>query len=142
MIRFPELEREDTMELPVVALNSGLLGAVVSSFSKIVGLIILVPCFLIFLNSIRISISNTIIRRQWAQSFTRRLASRRLKALVKSEPTRHILYVRYFGGFDRANLTPVAILNDQTTDDLIAIHPARWRAIKICEQAVLQVIST
>lgn len=141
MIVFPDLERESILELPMIALLSGGLGIVVLSFSKIIGLIVMLPCFLVLLNSIRVSLVNFIVRRRWAQSFVRRLSLRQIKTLISLEPSRYLLHVRYFGGFDAPRLTPAAVLEDRISDELLALYPASWKAIKICEKAGVRTIS-
>ena len=138
---FPDLERESVLELPMIALLSGGLGIVVLPFSKVIGLLVMLPCFLVFLHSTRISLANFFIRRRWSRSFARRISLRQLQTLIALEPSRYLLHVRYFGGFDASRLTPAAVLEDQNAGEFMALYPASWKATKIYENAGVPTVS-
>jgi hypothetical protein len=58
-VPFPDLVQMGTMELPLIALASGLLGGVVFAHSKIAGGIIALPAILWVLYGISVAVSNT-----------------------------------------------------------------------------------
>ena len=106
-ISFPELYRTDTMELPVIAVTSGIIAALVLPFFPVFGFIVGVPGLIIILYWIAIGISNATKRFIWSCRFDKRISARKALKTALNSPSGFVLYVRYYsGGFDRTPLSP------------------------------------
>jgi hypothetical protein len=134
MVVFPELHRENTLDLPVVGALSAITGGLLLPVSWVLGVIALIPCGLWLLHSGWLGILNARLRYRWSRQFSRRLTWQELRAMLEAEPERFVVHVRYFGGFDVTPLRPAAVLEDRDTGDLAAIYPANWRVRQVCEQ--------
>jgi hypothetical protein len=140
MLTFPELHRESTLEmLPVVALSAVASGLLLP-WSLLLGVIALVPGALWLLCSTWVGILNARLRYRWSRQYAQRRSWRQLRGLLKSEPDRYVVHLRYFGGFDVTPLCPAAVVEERGTGDLAAVYPASWRVPQVCEQLGVQLI--
>lgn len=134
MIPFPKLNRTDTMELPLVAAASGILGGICFSFTRIGAAILGFPALAISCYRVTNGIQNHIRRFTWSGSFDARLSRRAALNRIREQPSEFVLYVQYYsGGFDRMNLAPAAILEHVENAMQFAIHPASWKIIDDCK---------
>ncbi|WDI42185.1 hypothetical protein [Bremerella sp. P1] len=139
-VRFPELIRESTLEMPNYVI-AGLIGAILLPFARIIGLLFFVPLIFHFISSVVTSLWNARIRSRWVRSFPSKINFRKLKPLILQDPQRYTLYVQYYGGFDAVRLRPAALLHDTQTGELIAVHPASYRAVQFCESHGVPIVS-
>ena len=140
MIHFPNLNRIDTMELPLVAAFSGVLGGIVFPFTKIGAILLGLPAFVIAWYWIITDIRNQIRRFVWSGAFDGRLSRRTALKLIRNGPSQYALYVQYYsGGFDRTHLTPAAVLENVETMQRYAIFPPSWKVIDECKELGIQI---
>ena len=140
MVPFPELHRESTLELPVVGALSTIASGLLLPVSWVLGIIALVPCGLWLAHAAWLGIRNARLRRAWSRQFARRVGWRQFRSALAAGPERFVVHVRYFGGFDATPLRPAVVLEDRGTGELAAVHPASWRALRVCEQFGVQLI--
>ncbi len=141
MIPFPTLHRTDTMELPIVAAVSFLLTAVVLPFSQTLGIIIVVPTVLIVVFWVSVGLRNTFNRLRWSTLFDGRLSARRALNLIRESPERFVLHLQsYSSGFDRAPLSPAAVLEDLSSGNQFAVFPPSWKIVMACKQQSANVL--
>jgi hypothetical protein len=140
MVEFPELHRESTLELPVVAALSAIAGGLLLPVSLVVGAVAFLPCGLWLLHAAWLGILNRRLRDRWSRRFSRRLNGRQLRAVLEREPKRFIVHIRYFGGFDVIPLRPAVVVEDRATGEVAAIYPASWHVPRVCEQLGVEVI--
>lgn len=126
---FPELYQADTMELPQIAALSAIAGAIIFPFSATFAVAILLPAFLVALYLVRIAIVNLLRRIRWAHQFDRRLSTKQAWQRFQSSPDRYVLYVQFYGRFDRERLTPAAVVRDLSNDEQFAVFPSTWRIV-------------
>ena len=134
MIPFPDLNRADTMELPLVAAASGILCGICFPFTKIGAAILGFPALAISCYWVTNGIQNQIRRFTWSGSFDARLSRRAALNRIRKQPSEFILYIQYYsGGFDRTNLVPAAILEHVENAMRFAIYPASWKIVDDCK---------
>jgi hypothetical protein len=133
-VPFPDLVQIGTMELPVIAAVSGILGAVVFTQSKIVGGIIALPALLWVLYGLSVDVLNTWRRWRWAAQFDGRLSGRQAIRRVRAAPDRYLLHVGPYGGFDVVHLKPAAVLEARAGGTRWAISPPSRKVVGICEK--------
>lgn len=134
LISFPRLIRTDTLELPQVAIVSGLLAGIAFPFSQIAAVVAAFPAIAIYIYFVYAFVSNEVRRFYWARSFDGRLTRRNALKTMRESPNRFALYVCvYAGGFDRACLSPAAVLVELDNGKQYAISPASRRIIDDCK---------
>jgi hypothetical protein len=133
-VPFPDLVRIGTMELPVIAAVSAILGAVAFTQSKVAGGIIALPAVLWVLYGLSVDVLNTWRRWRWAARFDGRLSGRQAIKRVRAAPDRYLLHVGTYGGFDVVHLKPAAVLETRASGARWAIFPPSWRIIGVCEK--------
>jgi hypothetical protein len=140
MVAFPELHRESTLQLPVVAALSAIAGGLLLPVSLTLGTIALVPCGLCLLYEVWLGILNGCLRYRWSRQYSRRLTVGQLCAHCAAEPKRFIVHIRYYSGFDVIRLCPAAVVEDRATGALAAVYPASWRVPLVCEQLGVRLV--
>jgi hypothetical protein len=140
MVPFPELHRDSTLDLPVVGALGAITAGLLLPAAWGLGVIAFIPCGLWLAHAARLGILNARLRHRWSRQFARRLDWRQLRSALATGPERFVVHVRYFGGFYASPLCPAAVLEDRATGALAAVHPASWRALRVCEQFGVQLI--
>ena len=137
-IRWPELIRIDTMELPMITLLSGVGGTVVCRFSRPLGLIIFAPG-LLCLTAVAVTvILNEAKRLVWLRHFDRVSTMWMLSRRLRKDPERYELHYNYYGGFDAVRSRPAVVIEDSTTHSLIAVYPGSYGALEKCRRLGLR----
>ena len=138
-VHFPELIRTSTHEFSLASIFA-MLGCMAIFFSNSIGIILIIPGIILIIpltingfRSISISIRNVSRRTKWAQSFKAKINHRSLRRKVLAQPERYTMHVQYYGGLGTVRLCPAAILEDQSSSELTAVHPPSHRAVDLCE---------
>lgn len=145
-VMFPDLIRQSTFSMDVV-LVSGIVGAVLLArgrsgrWALVFGIVASIPWVFWVLSQAFQGIWNTVARYQWSRQFPARINCREVREMVSADPGRYVLHVRTYAGFDTLRLTPAAILEDQTTGDLVAVYPSDGQVTDMCEEFHVQVVA-
>lgn len=143
MIHFPDLNRTDTHEKPVIMALSGILTALCLPFSTVVAIIFALPVVAIICSDVYTGIQNIIFRFKWSRSFDGHLSRRAASKKVQEYPDEYVLYVQYYtGGFNHVNLAPLAILERCDQSKRFAIYPASWKIIADCKYLGIPIIDS
>jgi hypothetical protein len=140
MIALPELSHSSTLEIPVVGALSAIAGGLLLPVWWPLGAAALIPCVVWLASEVWRGVRNARARARWARRFPRQLTCRQLAAAVAADPGRYVVRARFFGGFDATPLRPVAILEDQATGGVSALHPASWRVRDVCERLGVRLV--
>jgi hypothetical protein len=140
MVAFPDLHRESTLEVSVVGAVSAVAGGLLLGVSWVLGAVALIPCGVWLLHAAWLGILNARLRYRWSRQFRRRVSGRQLRVVVKGQPGRFRVHVRFFGGFDMAPICPAVVLEDRSSGELTAVYPGSWRVPEVCEQLGVEVV--
>ncbi len=141
MIHFPDLDRMDTMEAPVVASISGFAAAVILPLSVLLAAVVAGPALVIVACAVFNALSNFWRRWKWSRSFDGRLSRRAAVKLLQAHAKDYRLHVQHYsGGFDRACLAPATVLEQLSSGKCFAIYPASWKIAEDCTRKSVEVI--
>ena len=140
MVKFPELHRQSTMELPFLSAVGAVAAAVAIRYSLIIAAICFLPTLYWILSGLRLGRLNRQIELQWLKQFPQCIKEQELARLVEKEPARYTVHCQYYAGFDAVRLPPMAVLEDRQTGELMAVYPFSYEALDRCKQAGVEIV--
>ena len=133
-LKWPNLTQLGTMEAPAIALLSGITSGIALPFSKVVAAVLFVPFVLWIFCGVLVGIVNEIRRLLWLRWFDNVKTFSRIRAKLEQEPSRFLLHLATYGGFDRERLRPAIVIEDAIEGQFHAIYPGAYSVIEKCQE--------